>query len=244
MSRIGDMDGRRAGRIIRAVRHAMGLRQADVADRARVSQSTVSRVELGRIGHIDPITLDQIARVLDIRLFLDARWDGGDADRLVDKEHASIVELVADTLRDLGWIILVEYSFNSFGERGSVDLLAWHPGRRALLIVEVKSRLTDLQATFSSFHRKVRLVPGIVREEMRWDALTVGRLLVLPGTTRNRNVVKAHAATFAAMFPERMPRIGSWLRRPTGSMSGIWFLAATAKRRPSRRRIRSTAAPR
>jgi transcriptional regulator with XRE-family HTH domain len=211
--------------VLRAVRLQKRQRQHDVARRARVSRSLVSRAEHGRLDELSFGALTRIAAALDVSLFLDARWDDGDVDRLIDRAHALVVERVVGTLRGLGWEVLVEYGFNHFGERGSVDVLAWHAASRTILIVEVKSRLTDLQATFMSFARKVRLVPLLVRRDLGWEAREVGRLLVMPGTRRNRAIVMDHATTFATQFPERMPAIGTWLRRPDGSMGGIWFLS-------------------
>jgi hypothetical protein len=108
-----------------------------------------------------------------------------------------------------------------------------------LLIVEVKSRLTDLQATFLSYDRKVRVVPMLVRRDRGWDVRHVGRLLVMPGSSANRSVVAAHAATFASAFPERMPAIRSWFRRPTRPLGGVWFLSPLSHRTKKQvRRVR------
>ena len=238
------MNTRRAASVIRAVRLHMGLRQRDVAIAASVSQSVVSRAERGRLDLVSIPHLDRIGEALRIQFHLDARWLDGDVDRLIDRAHASIVEVVVDMLRGDGWEVIVEYGFNHYGDRGSVDVLAWHPLERTLLIVEVKSRLTDLQATFTSLATKVRVVPKLVRRERGWDALHVGRLLVMPGSHANRSIVRRHAATFANLFPERMPTIRSWLRRPNRGLGGLWFLssipAATRKqaarvRRPAGR---------
>ena len=219
------MDGRRVGRVLRAVRLHRRQRQRDVAVLAGVSQSVVSRTEHGRLDELSFGALDAIAAALDVTVFLDARWDDGDVDRLIDRAHARIVEHVVSTLRESGWEVLVEYGFNHYGDRGSVDVLAWHEASRTLLIVEVKSRLTDLQAMFTSFARKLRIVPGLVRREHGWDARHLGRLVVMPGSTVNRSIVANHAATFATLFPERMPAIGTWLRRPDRSLGGVWFVS-------------------
>lgn len=221
------MNGRRVASVLRAVRLHRGLRQRDVAEAAGVSQSVVSRAERGLLHRVSFEHLERIGQALRVSLFLDARWMDGDADRLIDQAHSAIVDVVVRTLRRLGWTVTVEYGFNVFGERGSVDVLAWHPTFRVLLIVEVKSRLTDLQATFSAFARKVRLVPDVVRRELGWDARHVGRLLVLPGTKGNRALVERHSATFETTFPARMPEVGSWLRRPDRGLGGIWFLSAS-----------------
>jgi transcriptional regulator with XRE-family HTH domain len=224
------VDGRRAGSILRAVRLHLGFRQVDVAAAARVSQSVVSRAERGRLDRISVEQLDRIGEALRVRFFLDGRWLDGDVGRLIDRAHASIVEVVVEVLRRDGWEVLVEFGFNHYGDRGSVDVLAWHPGERALLIVEVKSRLTDLQATFLSYDRKVRLVPMLVRRDRGWDIRHVGRLLVMPGSSANRSVVAAHPATFASAFPERMPAIRAWLRRPSRALGGVWFLSSMPHR--------------
>jgi transcriptional regulator with XRE-family HTH domain len=227
---VREVNGRRVGSVLRAVRLHLGLRQRDVAAAAGVSQSVVSRAERGLLHLISFEQLERIGRVLRVDFFLDARWLDGDTDRLIDTVHAAIVEVVVRLLRRLGWTVMVEYGFNVYGERGSVDVLAWHPRFQVLLIVEVKSRLTDLQATFASFARKVRLVPDIVRREQGWDPRHVGRLLVLPGTKGNRAIIDRHAAMFETTFPERMPAIRSWLRNPDRGLGGIWFLSSSPTR--------------
>ena len=208
MARLPLVNARRVASILRAVRVQLGLRQVDVAAAAHVSQSAVSRVERGRLGGL---TFDQVQRIGDalrVSLFVDARWLDGDVDRLIDRRHAAVVEVVVAFLRRLGWEVVVEYGFNHFGERGSVDVLAWHAQTRTLLIVEVKSRLTDLQATFTSIATKLRIVPMLVRRDLEWDPIHVARLIVLPGTTANRSIVARHAATFASLFPAACRRSG------------------------------------
>ena len=224
------VNGRRVAAVLRAFRLHLNLRQRDVAAAAGVSQTVVSRAERGLLHRVSFEQLDRIGGALRVGFFLDARWLDGDADRLIDTVHAAIVEVVVSALRRLGWVVMVEYGFNMFGERGSVDVLAWHARYRVLLIIEVKSRLTDLQATFASFARKVRLVPDIVRREQGWDPRHVGRLLVLPGTKGNRAVIDRHAAMFESTFPERMPAIRSWLRQPDRGLGGIWFLSSSPTR--------------
>jgi transcriptional regulator with XRE-family HTH domain len=219
------MDGRRVGRVLRAVRLHRRQRQRDVAALAGVSQSVASQTEHGRLDELSFGALDAIAAALDVTVYLDARWDDGAVDRLIERAHARIVEYVVGTLRQCGWEVIVEYGFNHYGDRGSVGVLAWDAKSRTLLIVEVKSRLTDLQATFAAFARKLQIVPGLVLREHGWDARQIGRLVVMPGSTANRSIVANHAATFATLFPERMPAIGTWLRRPDRSLGGVWFVS-------------------
>ena len=54
------------------------------------------------------------------------------------------------------WIARPEVSFSIYGERGVIDLLAWHAATRSLLVVELKTELIDLQDLVSVLDRKRR----------------------------------------------------------------------------------------
>ena len=228
------MEAVRVGRILLAVRHDKRLRQLDVAGMAGVGQTVISRVERGHLDGVTISTLERIASALELDLRIDVRGRLGDVDRLVDRDHAQLVELVVARLRREGWDVLVEYTFNHYGERGSVDVVAYHADCRVLLIVEVKTRLTDLQAFLASFGRKLRIVPDLLRAERDWDAQAVGRILVLPGTTANWAILRRHRSVFDASFPARASAIHRWLRHPIGVLGGVWLVSlsrsATTKR--------------
>lgn len=225
------MDDRRAGDAFRQVRRHLRLRQADVAVRARVSQRTVSEIELGRFEHVGLDHVRDVARVLDIRIQLDVWWRSGQLDRLLDHEHARLVELTARALRAAGWDVRVEYTFNEFGERGSADILAWHATRCALAIIEVKTRIDDVQNVLSAFGRKVRLLPRIAARDLGWEPTTVGRVLVLRDTAANRDVVATHGTTFDSVWPARTAAIAAWMRDPVSDIAGIRFVPPARRRR-------------
>jgi len=226
----------RAGRLIAAVRKHLRLRQDDLARLADVDQKVVSLLERGELARVSVVRFRRVCAALKIEPVLELRWRGGLADRLIDRGHARIVEAVTTELVRLGWECVPEYTFNVFGDRGSVDIVAWHPVRRGLLLIEVKTWLTDLQAMLSSLSRKVRLVPGLVAKERGWDRLSLGHVVVILDTRRNRSIVASHRATFDASFPARTVAVRAWLRAPTSNQAGFWFLAlrpeAPASRRP------------
>jgi transcriptional regulator with XRE-family HTH domain len=221
------MNDLRVGRVIRAVRIRHGWRQADVANRAGVSQQLVAVVEAGRLGEVTVRSLRAVCRVLSIEILLTPRWKGGEVDRLLDREHAAVVEIVATTLRERSWSTLAEYSFSQYGERGSVDLIGWHAGNAALVVVEVKTRIYDVQDLLRRLDRKARLVPALLQRERGWSPRNLGRILVLPRTTANRAVLARHAQTFASALPAETSTVHTWLRRPAGSLGGVWFVAYT-----------------
>ena len=161
---------------------------------------------------------------------------------MVDRDHAAIVEYIVGRLRLWGWEVRLEYGFNHYGDRGSVDILAWHPGERVLLIIEVKSRLTDLQDMLNSLGRKMRVVPPIVARDGRAPVAT-GCLLAILGTTANRRVVAQHPQTFSATFPDRGADVIRRLRRPTDPLRGLWFVAPRTIVGVRRQRVRPQAEP-
>src|SRR5574340_215576 len=218
------VDDVRLGLAVRAVRRRHGWRQADVAERAGLPQSTVSELERGQAEHLRLDSTRRIATVLGIRLDFDARWRGAELARLLDRDHAALVERVVAMLVASGWQVVTEYGFNHFGERGSVDALGWHEERRALFLGEIKATVPDVQAMRRSDERKLRLVPRLVAAERGWRALAVGQVLVVAEGSTNRRVVARHAATFGAAYPERGAAVRRWMAAPGRSMSGLLFL--------------------
>jgi transcriptional regulator with XRE-family HTH domain len=224
------VEDQRLGRLLRAVRQRRGLRQSDVAARADVSQSAVSRLERGRLDTTTIGAVRRVARELDVSVTLRADWRGGQGDRLLDRAHAALVDRTVAVLTPLGWHVVPEYMFNHFGDRGSVDILAWRADQESLLVIEVKATLTDLQQTLASLSRKARVLPDLTRREHGWRARHVAVVLVVAGMTANRSVIAGHAATFASAFPGRSRAVQAWLRSPAGSISGLWFVSASLLR--------------
>jgi len=232
--------------MVQDLRISRDLRQEDVAARAGVSRPTVSRLERGLIDGLTVGALRAISRALGMPSVVSLGWRSPEIDRLRDRLHAAMVEQVAAALSSLGWELVPEHSFNQYGERGSADILAWHRASSALLIVETKTRLFDLQDTLMAINRKRRLLPGLAAKEYGWHPGQVGVLLVLPDVSTHRHVVWRHAATFAAALPQRQVEVRHWLAHPNGGLRGIWFLAIShdddigqrsRRRRASKRRL-------
>jgi transcriptional regulator with XRE-family HTH domain len=211
------MNDIRMGSRVRAVRLRLGWRQSDVADRAGVSQSVVCRVEHGQLEHVTLRTLRRVLGALEVDLELVPRWRGGDLDRLADEDHAALVGRTAALLESLGWQVAPEVSFAVYGERGSIDLLAWHPATRTLLVVEVKTAITSVEETLRRHDVKVRLAPAIARERFGWEARSAARLLVLPEASTARRRVARHATVFGRAYPLRGRAARAWLRGPSGA---------------------------
>src|SRR6478609_3620386 len=113
------MDWIRLGLAYRALRIRRGWRQIDLALRARVSRSEISRIERGLGPGVTGESLARVAAALDARLDVAMRWHGEGLDRLLDAAHARLVDQVVAILSALGWDVAVEVSFAIGGERGS-----------------------------------------------------------------------------------------------------------------------------
>jgi transcriptional regulator with XRE-family HTH domain len=222
------------GRRVRTVRIRMALRQSDVAARAGVSQDTVSRIERGRLGRLRLATVRAVLEALEIELRLNPVWRGGELDRLVDEDHAAGVGATADLLETLRWATNAEVSFAVYGERGSIDLVAWHEPTRTLLIIEVKTRLYAIEETLRVHDTKVRLAATVVQERFGWQPLAVARLLVLPDESTPRRQVVRHAAVLNRVYPVRGAAARAWLANPSGRAGLLMFLSRTPRQRGRR----------
>ena len=217
------MDRLRFGRGIRALRQRRRLTQSKLATRLGWSRSKVSRIETGRLAGVPFDDLEALAADLDARVQLDLAWRGAAIDRLIDERHAALVDATVRWLTGAGWSVLAEASFSIYGERGSIDVFAWHPDR-ALLVVEVKASVGDANQTLIGIDRKVRLAPDIAKER-RWPVGPVGAILVVAATTTSRRRIARHDATFRASLPSRAAECRRWVAAPAGRPArGILFL--------------------
>jgi transcriptional regulator with XRE-family HTH domain len=217
------MDPVRLGHAFRALRLNKRWRQTDLAAKAGISASAVSKIERGRLGTVRLGTLRKVAEALEASLEVRARWNGEGLDRLLDEAHAGLVEQFVSRLRAEGWETDVEVSFAIRGERGSIDVLGYHEASGIVLVTEVKSVVPDSQATLAGVDRKARLAPEIARSR-GWACRGVARLLVVGDSSTSRRRIDALAATYRAALPLSGVAVRHWLQRPDKPIAGLLFL--------------------
>jgi hypothetical protein len=103
-------------------------------------------------------------------------------------------------------------TFNHYGERGSIDILAWHPGERMLVVAEVKTVIVDAQELLAGIDRKTRVAAMLARRNGRRPAAVLPALLVREGATARRRI--AEHAPLLARFNLVGRAARAWLRRP------------------------------
>ena len=224
---------------IRALRLKKGWSQRTLGDRSSMSREAISRIERGQLSGVTVKTVDKVAMALGASVNLRVQWQGEQLDRLIDAAHAGLQETVAEVLSALGWLVRVEVTFNHFGECGRVDILAFHPLLRILIVLEIKSALGDLQDTLGRLDVKARL-GRVVAREVGWnDIADVIPALVIGESRAARRAVSAHGAPFA-QFSLRGRGAVAWLRRPADpSPTGLpWFAERHDSRQVAKGRVR------
>ncbi len=220
------VDDRTVGLVLRALRRRNGLRQDDLAATTRTSQSSMSRAER---GHVEDLTLRQLRRLfggVDARLQVTPQWRGGDLERLLDDEHALIAGATAETLAAAGWRPELEVTYSIYAERGSIDVLATKREALAAIVVEVKSDIASAEQLGRKLDEKARLAPQIVFERYGWRPKVVGRVVVMPESSRLRRRFQP-GSVLARMFPATGRQVRAWLHAPSGPISARWFLSFT-----------------
>jgi len=224
VARLLFVDDRQVGAAIRALRIRRRWRQSDVARTANVSREMVGRIERGSLGSVPLERLRRVADALGARFDTAVRWQGGDLGRLLSARHSAMHEAMAQFLLALGsWVSEPEVSFSVYGERGVIDVLAWHPSSRTVLVIELKTELVDLNETMGTLDRKRRLADGLARDR-GWDPVAVGVWLAIAESRTNRRALATHATVLRSKYPADGRSIRAWLRHPVGPIVGLSFL--------------------
>jgi hypothetical protein len=176
----------------------------------------------------------RIADVLELRLGWDAGFRGPELARLRDADHSRLAEAVTSFLARYGWLIVPEASFNRYGDRGRIDLLAYHPAGRILLVVEIKTLIVDVQDVLGSLDVKARVAPGVSRSQ-GWQPTVVVPALIVLDTRTNRRRIAGHDRLFARLSL-RGPAALRWFRQPTRSHDGLLLFRTLPNRNAADRR--------
>ena len=160
---------------------------------ARIERGAFASIRIGKIRHV--------ADALGARFDTTVRWQGADLGRLLDARHAAMHETMAALLGGLdGWVFEPEVSFSIYGERGIIDILAWHPGRRMLLVIELKTEVVEVSGLLGTMDQRRRLAAEI-GTRFGWKLVAVSTWVVVAEGRTNRRTVSAHAKVLRAKMP-------------------------------------------
>jgi hypothetical protein len=147
-------------------------------------------------------------------------------------------------LTRLGWLTRAEVSFNDYGDRGRIDILAFHPPTATLLVVEIKTLVVDAQDVLGALDVKQRVGLRVGRS-LGWVATAVVPALVVLETTTNRRRILQHPHLFGR-YALRGRGASAWLRSPVPLTGGLLVMLNPPNRkhgdlrRAGRQRIRAS----
>lgn len=223
------MEKRTVTRMLRALRKQRRWTQRQLAAKLGISQQWMSDLESGDLKGCSVELLERWSGSLSATLGLDLRISGPRP--LTDRRHAAMQNWLAGTLRRDGWLVEVEPSFNHYGDRGRIDIFAFHPGRRVLLVVEIKTEVHDVQDLIGRLDVKQRVARQLAADR-GWQAAAIVPAIVLREDRTIRRRISQHSALFER-FRLRARAARAWLRMPGSPIpSGILLFHSLDARLP------------
>jgi hypothetical protein len=176
----------------------------------------VSRWERTALEECTVVQLERWAVALGGHASLELRIQGERP--LTDEQHAAIQNWLVGVLRRAGWVAEAEVSFNHYGDRGRIDVLAFNSTRGCVLVTEIKTRLVDAQELLGGLDVKRRIARKLAAERGWPTTATVGAIVFRESTTTRRRL-QAHRDLFAG-YSLRGRGAMAWLRHPTEPIPG------------------------
>lgn len=189
-------------RLCRDTRPMLDLSQRELAAAVGVSHAHIAAIEAGRVNpSLDLVDRIGIALGLDIELVARPVL-ALDPPRQRDLVHARCSGYVDRRLRASGWDVRREVEVVQGRSHGWIDLLAFDPRSRTLVIVEVKTRIDDLGAIerqLSWYERSAERAAIHIGWRPRW----VMSWLLLLASDEVERVVLGNREALASAFPMR-----------------------------------------
>lgn len=183
----------------RASRIRRGSTQRQLAERAGVSQTTISRLERGRGGGLTLDSWQRIFGALGRRLLVEAARDPVQEPR--DAGHLLLQELVLRMGRKAGYLGSFELSLRPSDPTRSSDVGLRDDRRRRLLLIECWNTIGDIGASARSTSRKVAEAEAFAIAVGGERPHRVASCWVVRATERNRRLLARYPEVFTARFP-------------------------------------------
>jgi transcriptional regulator with XRE-family HTH domain len=192
-------------------RRRRGLTARQLAERARLSPSSINALEAGR-----RLSLDGYARVA-VALGMPLEWAIGRQQpprrERTDLVHAFMGETEAGLLQGLGYDVAIDHPYQHFQFAGRADVVAWSVERSAMLHIENRTRFPNLQEAAGSFNAKRQYLARVMASQLGLRRFrTQDHVMVGLWSGEVMRAVRTKPATFAALCPDGTEAWESWLR--------------------------------
>lgn len=177
------------------------MTQAQVSAAAGISRSYLAEIET---THADPSisVIERLGEVLGVRFDLVTTQTAIVMQgRVRDGLHTRCATYVARRLRSAGWLVVREVPIEDGRLRGFIDVLAFDPIRRILLIIEIKTAIEDIGRLERQIAWYERAVLSSIPSEWR-PARVVSWALALASAEVDQ-VVGLHRRALEESFPGR-----------------------------------------
>ena len=203
-----------AVRAVIAARTSLGWSQRQLAQRAGLSQSFVSRFERGVTEAVTASAIERMFRALGITAELRAELPVVSGERpQADAVHAWICGYVGRRLSSLGWDVRHEVEVGAGRFRGWIDVLAYRAADRSLLINECKTDILDIGAIQRATSWYEREAWSAARR-LGWRPVGTVTALLLLDSAQVEARLRANRLLLAASFPGRAAQISPWIEQP------------------------------
>jgi len=210
-----DLDRQRLGPwladLVRSSRALIGWSQEELARRAGTSQATVWRIETDRAGRLDLAIVTRVLSALGIHASISADLRHlADRRHQADSVHAVLNGYAARRFERLGWDTATEVAVGRPAPRGWIDLVAYRPEDRTLVVEETKTDLPDMGGLQRSVAFYEREAPFAARS-LGWDPVRVIVLVVALDTEVIEARLRTNRDLAARAFPAPAGATLAWI---------------------------------
>lgn len=197
--------------LCRDTRIRLDITQGELADAAGLSRGYIANIESGR-ANPTLNQVDQIGHVLGLELGLASRPPTFLGQRRPhDLVHARCSGYSGRRLIGEGWNVAREVEVVEVRMHGWIDLLAYDPRHKVLLIVEIKTRLEDIGAIERQMARYDRLAIRVARG-LGWEPKRQASWLITLASEEVEAALRANRAIVDQAFPGRAHQMAEVLR--------------------------------
>jgi len=213
------------GGTVRDGRLAIGWSKETLAQRSGLSRGMVGRVERGGVN----VTVDTASRLLEalgLVAELSIRRPFITRPRQVDAAHATCVAHVQRRLEAAGWAVRREVEIVHARSHGWIDILAFEPATRTMLVIEVKTEIHDLgrvERTLTWYKRE----SWAAARRLGWRPQRVRPWLLVLATEANDARLRDNRAAVGQSFPARSMD----MLEPAGTGGGVALIDPRSRRR-------------
>jgi transcriptional regulator with XRE-family HTH domain len=210
----------------------LDVTQLEFARSVGLSRAYIASIETGRANpSLDVV--ERIGSALGLELQLLGRPPAIiNSPRQRDLVHARCAGYVDRRLKGLAWQTRGEVTIARGRTRGWIDLLAYDPRRRILLVVEIKTWIDDLGAIERQLDWYMREAPTIASRFGWRPVRTIGCVLAL-ATADVDESIRRNRAVIDRAFPARARGLNALLRGAdvTDITRGIALIDPRSRRR-------------